>query len=306
MIYLLHSGSELIQEAINNCKYKDEIVLINPTLNSKILRGIRKAHNRTNLRSKKIWVDYLLKKQRLINSKLDIVIVFDAPLWIDNIAYIRERFSNAKIIFWFWNIIKDKTKINQIKRNCNSVFIFDENEAKKYQMKYHPQFHWITKTSDDKIKNDIFFVGRNKGRLFLLENFYDKCMQEELEVKYHVVKDRKNDFSEVFDLKSQSMVYEEVIKEVKQSKCILDINQDGQAGLTLRALEALFLKKKLITNNKDIVNYDFYRANNIQFLNENNISIDKEFINGKFSNIDNEIIEKYTVDHWLDTLMGEN
>ncbi|WP_051931686.1 hypothetical protein [Clostridium sp. KNHs214] len=303
MIYLLHSGSELIEEAINNCKYKDKIVLINPTLNSKILRGIRKAHNMTNLRTKKIWVDYLLKKQQVDNSKLDTVIVFDTPLWIDNIEYIRERFSNAKIIFWFWNIIKDKTKINKIKMNCNSIFIFDENEAKKYQIKYHPQFHWITKTSDDKIKNDIFFVGRNKGRLFILENFYEKCMQEKLTVKYHVVKDKKNDFSEVVNLKSQSMVYEEVIEEVKQSKCILDINQEGQAGLTLRALEALFLKKKLMTNNKDIANYDFYRENNIQFLDENNICIDKEFISSKFQDVDNEIIEKYTVDHWLETLI---
>ena len=45
----------------------------------------------------------------------------------------------------------------------------------------------------------------------------------------------------------------------ESSRCVLDSAQAGQLGLTIRVLEALGAKKKLITTNEDVVNYDFYR-----------------------------------------------
>ena len=47
------------------------------------------------------------------------------------------------------------------------------------------------------------------------------------------------------------------------SRCVLDSAQDGQLGLTIRVLEALGAKKKLITTNEDVINYDFYKPENI-------------------------------------------
>ena len=73
---------------------------------------------------------------------------------------------------------------------------------------------------------------------------------------------------------------------LSQSNCILDYNQEGQVGLTLRPMEALFLEKKLITNNKDIKNYDFYNPSNIFILGENNIEDIKEFINKPYEKVE--------------------
>ena len=39
---------------------------------------------------------------------------------------------------------------------------------------------------------------------------------------------------------------------------VLDSAQDGQLGLTIRVLEAIGAKKKIITTNEDVINYDFY------------------------------------------------
>ena len=62
--------------------------------------------------------------------------------------------------------------------------------------------------------------------------------------------------------------YEDIQRIIMESKCILELQMEGQSGCTLRTLESMFLNRKLITNNKDIVNYDFYNPNNI-FVIEN-------------------------------------
>lgn len=305
-IYLLHAGSELIENAIDKSKFKKDIIMINPTINSIFLRGLRRVHIQSNIKSKRIWVDYILNKVNIKNSKENTMIIFDAPIWIENISYIRKKYNNIKIIFWFWNIIKEKTPLAEIKDNCDKVYVFDESEAKKHRLDYHPQFYWIKEQPTELLENDIFFIGRNKGRLSTIESIYMECLSKDFKVNFYVVKDKKNDVSELLDLKNKGLKYSEVLKEIIKSKCILDINQNGQAGLTIRALEALFLKKKLITNNRDLIKYDFYHKENILIIDENNIEIERDFLNSEFVEIDDNIVEKYTTDSWIKELIGES
>ena len=64
-------------------------------------------------------------------------------------------------------------------------------------------------------------------------------------------------------------------------------------------MEALFFEKKLITNNKDIKNYDFYNPSNIFILGENNIEDIKEFINKPYEKVEQKIIDYYDFEQWL-------
>ena len=95
------------------------------------------------------------------------------------------------------------------------------------------------------------------------------------------------------------MSYDKYLELLSESNCILDYNEKGQSGLTLRPMEALFLEKKLITNNKDIKNYDFYNPSNIFILGENNIEDIKEFINKPYEKVEQKIIDYYDFEQWL-------
>ena len=101
------------------------------------------------------------------------------------------------------------------------------------------------------------------------------------------------------------MDYYEIIKLVGESKAILDLNNGNQVGLTLRPLEALFFKKKLITNNINIINYDFYSPDNIFILGVDDISNLTIFLNKKYKEIDKKIIEKYDFSNWLKRLIAK-
>lgn len=79
----------------------------------------------------------------------------------------------------------------------------------------------------------------------------------------------------------------------------MDINASNQTGLTLRPFDALFLKKKLLTNNANIINTDFYEENNIYIFNENNMNGILKFMTKPYKEIPDKIVNQYEINQWL-------
>ena len=88
----------------------------------------------------------------------------------------------------------------------------------------------------------------------------------------------------------------------ENSKCILDAPQAGQSGLTIRSIECLGAKRKLITTNEDIKKYDFYNENNILVFNDN-LEINNNFFSSPFIEINEDIYTKYSLRKWLETIL---
>lgn len=302
-IYVFHSGSEILKKAASTSKYKDELILIDPTLRSGVLRGLRKAHLLFDAKSALYWVDMAVGINEIENRSDTVIIIFDSPIWMKTVSYIREKYSNARIVFWYWNIVKDKEILLTIIKNTNAVYSFDDSDAKKYNINHHAQFYWRSDLARKKAIYDVLFVGKNKGRLGALEKVYIDLTEKNLKPYFYVLKDKRSDKSEVINLRDESLDYTQVLELINLSKVILEINQEDQHGLTLRAMESLFLKKKLITNNERIQSCDFYNQENIRVFGEN-INVDAGFINKPFKNVDDELLDAYTFDSWVDVLSG--
>lgn len=103
-------------------------------------------------------------------------------------------------------------------------------------------------------------------------------------------------------LLSHEVPYDKVIEKDRRSKAILDIVQDNQRGLTWRTVEALLLRKKLITTFKDVKKYDFYCKENVFIWGEDDIRALKTFIDSPYKVIDKDIVEQYTFAGWLKNL----
>lgn len=74
---------------------------------------------------------------------------------------------------------------------------------------------------------------------------------------------------------------------------------DGTNGLTLRVLESLFFEKKLITNNINIINCEFYNKNNIFIINKDNLDDLNDFLKSEYKKIDKKIINYFDYESWL-------
>lgn len=205
--------------------------------------------------------------------------------------YIKKKNKNCKIIMYFWNIIEEHKEYMEIlkDKNIDEFWTFDKNDAKKYDMNYNPQFY-SDKIKIDKsdIQYDFLFLGRAKDRKKELLELEEILKEKGFSTNFKIIENEKDYIS-----------YDEYLKLVSQSKCIIDYNQNRQIGLSLRPMEALFFNKKLITNNKDIKNYDFYSENNIFILDKEIKNDIKKFMNQQMEEINPDIIKKYNIDSWL-------
>lgn len=220
----------------------------------------------------------------------DKIILFDNGYHKKISQYIRKKNKNAKIILWYWNPLLANNQDIIKDNNIDEIWTYNRFDANKLNLKYNTQFyHKITNmVNTDIISDDIIFVGRDKNRNNEIVKIKKKLESKDIKCNFKIIKNEKD-----------YVLYDEYIKLLLKARCILDYNITTLNGLTLRPLEALFYQKKLITNNRDIINYDFYRPNNIFVLGMDDISKIKEFIYSPYEEIDKEIVNYYDFESWL-------
>ncbi|MBC2581549.1 hypothetical protein [Clostridium sp. DJ247] len=265
-----------------------------------IFRFIRKIFFVLNLPFKDIW--YGKWKSEL--EQFDAIILFDF-FNVEIINYINKKAKGKKFIFWYWNPVSNSLNPKLIPKNSCEKWSFDKEDCLKYNMKYNTTFFFKDyKLDNSEIEYDIFFIGKDKGRLTKLLNLQKKFDNLGLNTYFHIVNDRNNIYNKNFIYKSP-MEYEEVLKNISKSKAILDVVQDNQEGITLRTMEAIFFEKKLITTNKNIINYDFYHKNNIFILGIDNVNLLCNFVNSPYHKISKEIVYNYDFEQWINRFFVE-
>ena len=104
-------------------------------------------------------------------------------------------------------------------------------------------------------------------------------------------------------------IYEEVnfkdcYKFSENTKVVVDLVHKNQIGLSMRPFEALGLKRKLITTNTSIKDYDFYNPNNIFIIEDiNNFDIPTSFFESEYEDIEQNISSKYHIKPWLENIL---
>ena len=239
---------------------------------------------------RKIKLDFCIYgswKKRL--KQIDNIIIFDNGYNCSITKYIKKKNPECKIIFYYWNIINSHNNLALYDSNIDEVWTFDKADAKRYDLKYNPQFYSKKVILEEKnIENDILFLGRDKNRKKTILELEKICLSKKIKTNFIVVKNERNLLS-----------YQEYLDLLGNSRCILDILSKNQKGMTIRVMEALFLNKKLITNNQDIVNYDFYCKENIFVLGKDNLDDLEKFIKSNYKKIPDDIINNYNYESWL-------
>lgn len=151
---------------------------------------------------------------------------------------------------------------------------------------------------------DIYFVGQDKNRARIILPLSKLLKSQGISYKFQIQPDKHTkkiplEFSESFI--KENIPYSDVLKNIESCRCLLEILQEGQSGISMRTLEALFFRKKIITNNKAIIEMPFYNKHNIYVLgqDEQEWSI-KEFLDCKMVEIPKERINNYEINNWVE------
>lgn len=242
------------------------------------------------------WLSTLKPGDRLLLNGVTNLHTLRAVAWLTNPEVIRYQYFNNCLQFVYpKHLVAQKTRSMQAMGY--HLVTFDPQEAVKYGMKYAEQF--FRYPSEQEIaeatgepKYDFFFCGERKDRgqrLNELERTLSKMGYRCLFI--------------VVDSDTQHISYLQYLMYVRQSRCIVDLQQEGQTGLTRRPIEALFFKKKLLTENSHIISYDFYREENIYVMasgNQMDEAIVHFFLDEQpLVEVPQNIMKKYEVNHWL-------
>jgi len=254
--------------------------------------------------NKKYAIDYLVlrySKYFLSCNDDQVYIGIDSNIsasFISQLIYLRT-------IIIFRNTYTSSLKFS-LELPSTDIYTFDKNDSAKYGMiltnQFVPNHNILTSENKKSTKNlnkTAYFLGLNKNRKLKLLNLKD-VLSEVLITDFHI-KEKLSGFKKLFYIfykwnrNFRLIPYHKSIKDLKKSDLVVEMVKKDQAGLTFRALEAMFSGKKLITNNKNIVNEPFYNSSNIYIYDDiSPIAPPEEFILEGFLPVDYEILKKYT------------
>lgn len=249
---------------------------------------------------------------KLLKYVLDLTIVTyvnylvrpELVVFKDDIFYLKmARKIKGKKAVIFRNVADEK-KIELCKGL--TLFTFDKNDAENYSMKLYNQFtpaYELLNNEHFEEHYDATFIGYDKGR----KKYIDNITSSNKNVRFNIVivegTGCKGIVKRIFD-NDTSKSYEDFVRTQYSTRCVLEITQNSQYGETMRFIEALIAKKKVITNNKNIYGNELYRKNNVYVIDNDDRTL-SEFIDLPFEAVCENSLKKYSSFVVLSTIIDE-
>lgn len=242
--------------------------------------------------------------------------------------------STGKSIYYSWDSFKNLRHKGEIGRLFDWRGTFDSVDAKESKLEYEllPLFYsdefdgakleQPTEYKYDYVSVAAFFPFRYRYFKAFKKANPDKklCLKIYLDPKVYRGKKLK-DPKLVKDLDMDIISFEpfspdEIRDMVKNSKAVLDLAHEQQQGLTMRTMETLGIKRKLVTNNIYLRDYEFYNETNDLILTDLSSKADKAEQTGDYSDFilpgsewldkpyleDENVRVKYSIHSWIDRL----
>ena len=235
------------------------------------------------------------------------IIISDGAYFPSLVRYIRNVNPSCRIVFYYMNAIssfyQDYLSVDNIRNHFGSenIYTYSYEDSMKYGFKWNPlHCYRLDKKEGNTVESDFLFLGRDKGRASELLQFYN---QYKTTFKFNIKLVESNS-----ELGVKSKVdYEDYIQEVYQTRALIEVVEKEVKSYTFRVVEAAIYNKKLITNNKALMELPIY-----QIIKPNTLVLD-------YTNTDKEDIERFLaaplakihesdkanlgIDHWINSFL---
>ena len=246
-----------------------------------------RLNRKLRLPLKKIWFRKMVRQD--FEEDKPICYVFlggkyltDEPKLYD---YIKKQNPKNKCIIYCLDLISKKHwDVAKIKSFCDHIVTYDLSEAEQYSIDHYAAMSYgaITEvTEPEHFENDVYFLGFAKDRLEQIHAAYRQLSESGLKCKFIICGvPKEKQIKADGPIYSAPISYRENLENVKNSRCILEIMQGGSNAPTLRTEEAHIYRRKLLTNNTNLVGQPYYDASHMRVFSEAE-QIDTEFVKEK-------------------------
>lgn len=267
------------------------------------------------------YYDSIYKSIR--NQVYDYVLVVNVEAMpISFLKKVREINPYAVLILYMWDSLSNKKNTVNYLSLFDRVYSFDPEDCKRNcTISFRPLFflnEYSKLSHKQNYKYDFSFVGTaHSDRYLLIQKIYNQIQNLGLKSYWYLyLQDLKlfywnkltnSSFAKahLHDFRYKALSKDKVLDLVEKSRIIIDIQHPNQIGLTMRVIEILGARRKLVTTNTSIKDYEFYHEDNILVIDRENPIINKEFCNKKYQPLDDCIYYKYSLDGWLEDIFRE-
>lgn len=266
---------------------------------------------------KKLESKYLQKELlKLPNDINDILIIKGDKFEEDHIRILKNRYNKANICLYLWDSLNRIDNAALLLREFDNILTFDRKDSIKYNLKFRPLFYREVRENNMDNQYDVSFIGwMHSNRYKILHELKMNFEKHNLNYRFilysgkisylinrYIKKIICKEDSSFFIFKP--IPYNEYISISSNSKVILDLSHPLQSGLTMRTIEAIGLKKKILTTNVDIKNYPMLNKKNYQILFQPNLFIDYSFFSDSYVDDSNSYFSlKSFIEEILDTFV---
>ncbi|AUS03987.1 hypothetical protein [Pseudotamlana carrageenivorans] len=267
----------------------------------KLKNFVNKIVFKTNIK-KDYKSNCLMAKLNSIPKQDVILIIRPDRLSVKDIIKMR-AYTKELNAFYYDSTTKVPVQIDLISL-FDKVFSYEKQDVKVYDLNFITNYiydfqEYVPIVERPKVFNVTSFDERFQDLVHVADYFKSE------DIDYSILISKKNAKPHpLVTIFSGFMSLNDVKTNILQATIVLDIQKNDQKGLSFRVFEALGYHKKLITTNADIVNYDFYNPNNIFVLDLKNIEIPRSFFETPYQEIPTQILYKYTLNGWIETVLG--
>ena len=236
-----------------------------------------------------------------------------------NVRRLKQFHPEANFIIYHWDSIANNSNAQNLLPYFDRVFSFDKIDCERLGLHFLPLFYTPDYANipyyDKEIKYDMLFVGTTHSDRYKLV----KRIEEQIikmgglcltwfyfpsKILYYKMKIQNSYLRQIpvhtFHFKPMSK--ELLLQLYAGSRIIIDVQHPKQTGLTMRCIETLGAKRKLITTNYYITEYDFYNPDNILVVDRNLPYVPEKFLNEPYRDTPKEIYESYYIKNWLSSI----
>jgi hypothetical protein len=267
------------------------------------------------------YVDRLYERRlRELNpKKYDTILVINGQtLSYRTLSLLRNSFPTARTILYMWDSMRNRPNVVKNLQKFDATFSFDPNSSRRYGMRLRPLFFsaWIDSGIASNVDYHISFVGTvHSDRYEVIDKLRhnlgsDVSTYWYLYLKapwvYYAYRLSKPAMRHACRSEFRFVPLEKVALQAvhSRSKAILDIEHPNQTGLTMRTFEAIGSRRKLITTNTRIEEYEFFDRENICVIDRARPRVPAAFLESPFLSISPAVYRRYSIEGWMDDVLG--
>lgn len=247
-----------------------------------------------------------------LKAHYDYILVIKGDLIPESIyKTLRKRFSDGVFVQYHWDDIELSNDIRRSFSYFDKILTYNILDANEYGFQFRPFFFRDANDCCKEKSLDLFLIGSyNRPRYKTIKLLLQENDLDNIRLKKHIYINPMTFFHEHLPLKEltffkfSKMMYDRMLRFIQMAKASIDIPFKSQKGLTTRSFESLPYRTKIITTNKNIQLYDFYFEENVQIIDAENPIIDFDWLNCPFRKINDDVLERYTLDSWINDVFS--